>query len=281
MLERPEGSCKIKFTAEDMERLRIRTWEKESSKLSISYSSAGYVECYGQKVYPKKDLPAFANRMANLQQDLLNGNLSSVKTGLETPIFLNHDYLKSEDIKIVHNIIEDWIFFCMQYADPVKQEQLKSINAGIKAYVEGLLQKEQASDSINKAPSDIIKTSDHFSTFEISFENYLSDKGKMILPYLKSSYTNQPPKVIAYMLFALNDMSLISESVFKNVSQLHKVLKQTMGDVGTRQALQKHISKLLPKIESNSLFIHATASSYDHEQINIHRSAIKAQFAKF
>jgi len=47
----------------------------------------------------------------------------------------------------------------------------------------------------------------------LRFENFLTEEGRDLLPYLKSEYSNTKPKFIALMLYVLNEEGLLTQKI--------------------------------------------------------------------
>lgn len=100
------------------------------------------------------------------------------------------------------------------------------------------------------------------------FADYLKEEYRTrLLPFLKSHYMNPKPKALASLLFALNDLELLTINLTENQTELHQALG-FFGSVGTRQALNTNITKL------NS------ASDRDHRAIEKHRKLINEHIAQ-
>ena len=157
-----DGSCKIHWSGSDLEKIKYGLQE---DSFAMSYHSDGYVEYYRHKVYPKKDPSVFAGKLSTFRDYLTSGNLSSVKAGKDIPAFLSYEYLHFDDIKIIANVLEDWIFEQMEYESDIRKEKLKIINEGVKVYVKELFNTPQKSTSdkktnIKKEPS-VLHTYSH------------------------------------------------------------------------------------------------------------------------
>jgi hypothetical protein len=99
-----------------------------------------------------------------------------------------------------------------------------------------------------------------------SFKDYLTDEGIKIFPWLKANYSNHKSKDIAYMLFALNDLTtLLKPTAMKNLAKLHRALTNTFSvTIGGRESLRQNIKRLT-----------YNADDYDHEEIELHRKKIR------
>ncbi|MGI4872099.1 MAG: hypothetical protein ACRYFX_13085 [Janthinobacterium lividum] len=106
------------------------------------------------------------------------------------------------------------------------------------------------------------------ATDHIEFADYLKDEYRtMLLPFLKSKYTNSKSKILASLLFALTDLELMTASLSENQTELHQSLVSFFGSIGTRQALNINITKL------NS------ASQREHQTIEKIRKLIQQHLA--
>lgn len=78
-----------------------------------------------------------------------------------------------------------------------------------------------------------------------SFEDFLLDEGKGILPYLKEEYYGAKTKRVCLMLFALRDKGYVVPEIFSNKSKLYRVLCSTFGNgIGNRAGYNAWINKL-------------------------------------
>jgi len=133
---------------------------------------------------------------------------------------------------------------------------------------------EQRNDSSPKSQSEGMQVQerpvkiDNMPPKEPDFENYLTDKGKPLLPFLQKEYSNAKPERIAYMLFALKDLELIINSFSSNKTELHAYLSKAFGDIGTRQGLTININNL------------DSASQYQEQKIKAEKRMIKANMLK-
>ncbi len=79
---------------------------------------------------------------------------------------------------------------------------------------------------------------------KMKFVNLLSEKGVKILPQLKSEYYKSKPLEFASMLNALFKLKLISiNPTVYNIVELHRMVKDEFGDIGTRQSLSSNVKK--------------------------------------
>lgn len=102
------------------------------------------------------------------------------------------------------------------------------------------------------------------SKVPLGFEQYLNQRGVAISDHLKSSYQNAKPQIIAFMLFALDELKLLNPGTLSNnITELHSALTLTFGKIGTRQSITNNLSKL------------RSPDSYQKAQIRSHKTEIQ------
>jgi len=116
------------------------------------------------------------------------------------------------------------------------------------------------------APSPIVIPASGATTKEkkvLSFPSYIKEEYReKLLPYLKKEYASCNPQVIAFMLIALQDLTALTILPKVNETALHKALTAFLGDIGSRQALNKNLSNF------------RSASSQENAFIEVHRNSI-------
>ena len=88
-----------------------------------------------------------------------------------------------------------------------------------------------------------------------------SKSAKKIIPFIKREYANRQPQDIAFLLWALKDLTLLDYT--KHIqTHLHKALENVLGNIGTRAALNIQLTNL------------TTASKSQEAEIKVHKSRI-------
>ena len=73
-------------------------------------------------------------------------------------------------------------------------------------------------------------------------ENYLTDTGKPIVPFILTNYKKAKPQSITALFFAMKDLGMCGEPSSLDCTKLHNDLKAELGIVFVRQALSKSIN---------------------------------------
>jgi len=102
------------------------------------------------------------------------------------------------------------------------------------------------------------------------FEDFLTEEGKKLIPFLLKQYKGAKPQQFAFMLFALYDLNVldINPAIYDNITQLHKALQSMFGNIGNVGG-RYNLSLNLQNINA--------ATQYQQRQIKSHRKKIKKQ----
>lgn len=123
-----------------------------------------------------------------------------------------------------HNTCKGDVNDFKQFILTAEKENRKSIGSGIKLW---------------NYVSEITYHNDPVTGLDL----ILNSIGLRLIGYLKREYKNAKPQVVAFLLRSLIEVNAIEKDNTVNITKLHSILKESLGEIGTRQAFSHAFNK--------------------------------------
>lgn len=124
-------------------------------------------------------------------------------------------------------------------------------------------EKKSIAESRTKIIEEGCFTKDHQKSNETLFHYFIGEK-KNLEKHILTTYTNSTPKQIVSIIYALSNLKVIDKGILDTRSHLHRILKNTFKNLGSRQALNENINNLGSPNQSDKLIIIQYEKEFKH-----------------
>lgn len=182
-------------------------------------------------------------------EEIVNEFKINRNTLVSEDLFKRYCYTAKESATLIKGTIDEYdnlIFQLIKESNKESYWKLKEVTTGYSVTLSHLI------EAIDFYIIDNTKKEDEIIKNPTKFEYFLTDEGKKDLSIIIQNYKNAKGKSLACLLYALHDLKYLDGHPCQlNQTKLFESLKNILGEIGTRQALNKQITAIN---EANDLF---------------------------